>query len=188
MDDRMLILTILALFAIGAISFYSIGLYNFKTRENPNWIKTEEHVTYMEEMNNLVYPCVIVLIVVLGMCIPRRVVPRPVLKNFSIGLLGVVFLFYAFGGLLFSLGFLLGLGILIQSVSLLLTLIKKGRLAYEKKAYSAQLGSAFLHLGIVVLLFDLALMQGHAYHIHIFWASTALLTLGMLMSFYGKFP
>jgi hypothetical protein len=57
---------------------------------------------------------------------------------------------------------------------------------YEKEGYLVQLGSAMLHLGVIILIFDIAMLRGHAQHISIFWVATILVLVGMFLSFYGR--
>ncbi len=154
--------------------------------ENPQWTRSPEYTSYPELMNRIAFPAVAALLIIVGLCIPKRVVPRNALARISAIILGFTIMLYVAKGIVWGLGFLLITAIGIQAVSLALTLLKRGRLIYEKEGFLVQLGSALLHLGIIVLIFNLALLKGHLLHIRIFWVSTALLLIGMLLSFYGK--
>jgi hypothetical protein len=137
-------------------------------------------------MNKISFPAVALLIIALGMCIPKRVVPREALNRISAVILGATILLYAARDISWGLGFLLIMAIGVQIISLVLTLLKRGRLVYEKEGHLVQLGSALLHLGIVILILDIALLREHVLHIRIFWISTILVLVGMFLSFYGR--
>jgi hypothetical protein len=185
-DYLLVIMTVIILLAIGVISLYSIGYYHQATLEDPQWTGSSKHVSYLEMMNKISFPAVLLLIVALGMCIPKRVVPREALNRISAFILGATVLLYAVRDISWALGFLLITAIGIQSASLTLTLLKRGRLVYEKEGYLVQLGSALLHLGVLILILDIALLREHALHISIFWIATILVLLGMFFSFYGR--
>lgn len=185
-DYTLIIATVLILLIIGAISLYSIGYYHLASRGDPQWAEGPGHGLYLDMMNRLVFPAVAMLLIVIGLCIPKRVVPRKAIKQVSIIILGITILLYAIHGMSWGLGFLLIVTIGVQSWSLILTLLKRGRLVYEKEGYLVQLGSALLHLGVIILIFDIAILKGHTLHIPIFWISTALVLIGMCLSFYGK--
>jgi hypothetical protein len=185
-DYTLIIATVVILLAIGVISLYGIGYYHQATEEDPQWTGGEKHAEYLEIMNKYTFPSVVALLVVLGLCIPKRVVPRDVLKRISGLLVGVTLLLYIIRDITWGLGFLLIMAIVVQTASLALTLLKRGRLVYEKEGYLVQLGSALLHLGVIILIFDIAMLRSHAQHINIFWVSTILVLLGMFLSFYGR--
>lgn len=185
-DYLLVIATVIILLTIGAISLYSIGYYHQATLEDPQWTGSAKHISYLEMINKISFPAVVLLIVALGMCIPKRVVPREALNRISAIILGATVLLYAVRDISWALGFLLITAIGIQSASLALTLLKRGRLVYEKEGYLVQLGSALLHLGVLILILDIALLREHALHISIFWISTILVLLGMFFSFYGR--
>jgi hypothetical protein len=185
-DYTLVIATVVILLAIGVISLYSIGYYHDAANEDPGWSGSQEFASYLEMMNTLASPMVVALLIVLGLCIPKRVVPRRELKRISAFILGATALVYVLRGISAGLGLLLIIAIAVQAASLSLTIMKRGRLVYEKEGYLVQLGSAMLHLGVIVLIFDIAVLREHALHISIFWVSTILLLLGMFFSFYGR--
>jgi hypothetical protein len=185
-DYTLVIATVVILLAIGLISLYGIGYYHNAGEEDPQWTQGQKHAEYLEMMNKYTLPSVVALLIVLGLCIPKRVVPRDVLTRISGALVGVTLLLYIIRDITWGLGFLLILAIVLQTASLVLTLLKRGRLVYEKEGYLVQLGSAMLHLGVIILIFDVALLKEHAQHISIFWVSTILVLLGMFLSFYGR--
>lgn len=185
-DYTLIIATVAILLAIGIISLYGIGYYHNAGEEDPSWTQGPKHTEYLEMMNKYTSPTVVALLIVLGLCIPKRVVPRDVLKRISWALMGVTALLYIVRGIMWGLGFILVLAIVVQAASLVLTLLKRGSLVYEKEGYLVQLGSAMLHMGVIILIFDVALLRHHAQHISIFWVATILVTLGMFLSFYGR--
>ena len=185
-DYTLVVATVIVLLAIGLVSLYSIGYYHDAVQQDPGWSAGPSFASYLEMMNTLSFPLVVALLIALGLCIPKRVVPRSELKIISAFILGATVVVYAMRGIQAGLGLLLIIAIAVQTASLALTVLKRGRLMYEKEGYLVQLGSALLHLGVIVLLFDIAVLRGHEQHISIFWVSTILLLLGMFFSFYGR--
>ncbi len=185
-DYALTIATVVILLAIGAISLYSIGYYHQATQQDAGWIGSQKQTAYLEMMNRFAFPVLVLLIIALGMCIPKRVVPREALNRISAVILGATVFLYAGQSIAWGLGFLLFTAIGIQAISLALTLLKRGRLVYEKEGYLVQLGSALLHMGTIILILDIALLRQHALHISIFWIATILVLIGMFLSFYGR--
>lgn len=185
-DFTLVIVTVIILIAIGVISLYSIGYYHQATNEDPAWSASPKFASYLEMINRMAFPAVVALLITLGLCIPKRVVPREALKRITAVILGITIFLYAARDITWGLSFLLITAIGVQTASLALTLLKRGRLVYEKEGYLVQLGSALLHLGVIILIFDIAMLREHARHISIFWISTILILLGMFLSFYGR--
>ena len=185
-DYTLIVATVVILLAIGLVSLYSIGYYHDQAQEDPGWSAGPNFASYLDMMNTLSFPLVVALLIALGLCIPKRVVPRSELNRISALILGATVIVYALRDIKAGLGLLLIIAIIVQITSLGLTIAKRGRLVYEKEGYLVQLGSAMLHLGVIVLIFDIALLRAHALHITIFWVSTILLLLGMFFSFYGR--
>lgn len=185
-DYILAIISIVLLATIGVVSLYGTGFSWLSSLRSPEWTQTFLYSQYLDNMNRTAAPFVLALVIVLGLCIPKRLFSRGGMLLVS-GVMVAVSLGAALAfGPLWGLGFLLGIGIIIQIVVVLLTLTRSRTLRFEREGFLASLGSGLLHLGFVVFLFDFILLRGLSSHIAIFWVSAALIALGSLLSFYSS--
>jgi hypothetical protein len=179
-----MVVTSVVLTAIGLVCLYGIGYYTVTTEASPQWLETPLYGQYIDSMNLYIYPFVVLLLVVLGLCIPKRIVPRQALLTSGIVILGLTIILALVINIEASLGFLLGISIVIQTAIMVLTIIKWGGLTFEREGYFIQIGSSMLHLGIVVFVFDFVIMRTISLHLPVFWVATILITIGTVLSFY----
>ncbi len=177
-DLALVLLTAVTLAAFGALALW--GMFYYKSHAvRPGWSVPE----FQEMMNRLAAPLVVLLIVWLVLCIPKRLLSQRALLGYSGGMLALGFAALPFGGVRFSLGFLLGLSALLQAAILGLVLAG-ARLRFSGRGIALRSGSSLLHLGIVLFTLDLVALQGSPWHIPLFWVATCLLTAGCLLTFY----
>jgi hypothetical protein len=138
---------------------------------------------FQEMMNRLATPLVVLLILWLVLCIPKRLFSKRVLLGYSTGMLALGLAALPYGGVRFALGLVLGLSALLQAAILALVLAG-ARLRFAGHGLALRAGSALLHLGIVLLTLDLVALQGSPWHIPLFWVATGLLTAGCVLTFY----
>ena len=183
-DYYLIIVTSIALMMIGVVCvfgvWYSYDLYT----TNPNWQSTMQYPEYINMMNMYVYPFVLVLLLSLGLCIPKRIVPRTSLIKATFVILLLTLVASVVGGIEIGISFILLMSIAVQAVVLILTIMKSGALTFEREGYLIQIGSSLLHLGTVLFIFDFASMRDSVYHIPVFWVVTLLVGIGTFMSFY----
>lgn len=184
-DYYLIIATALILFAIGIVCVYGISYYNYFA--SPDWTGTIQYTKYIDDMNSYLYPFLVLLLLTLGLCIPKRLFEPDILMKFSALVLGVtISLTYLFG-IETGLGFILAIMTGVQSVVLILTLRKSKAIRYEKEGHVSRVGSSLLHLGVVVLIFNFVSLRDSLFHIAIFWFGTVLVIAGSIFSFYvGK--
>ena len=179
-----LILITVALLGIIGIIFIIGTVYS--SVQAPNWTETFLYQDYLNDMNLGVVPFVIALLVVLGLCIPKRLFGGKDLLIINGALVAVTLILVLTLGTRFGLGFLLAVGGLIQSVVITLTLFGSKRVSFEKTGFFLQMGSAILHLGLIAFLFDFMVLADSPNHLTVFWISTAFITVGMIFSFYSR--
>lgn len=179
----LILATIFILTVIG-IAFLIGTVYG--SIQSPNWTETPLYQNYLNKMNVAVLPFATALIIVLGICIPKRLFKGAELLKANGALLGVTLLIVIIMDAKTGLGFLFVAAALIQLVVIALTLVGSKRLSFERAGFFLQLGSAFLHLGLVVFFFDFLLLADHPDHLTVFWVATFLIGLGMLFSFYSQ--
>ncbi|MBW6470464.1 MAG: hypothetical protein K0A90_04500 [Methanosarcinaceae archaeon] len=183
-DYYLILATSFALLLIGIVCVFGVWYTYDLYTENPNWQSTIQYPEYISMMNMYVYPFVLVLLLSLGLCIPKRIVPRTKLIKATgiILLLTLIALFI--GGIELGMSFILLMSIAVQAVVFVLTIMKSGSLTFEREGHLIQIGSSLLHLGTVLFIFDFASMRDSVYHIPIFWVVTLLIGIGTFMSFY----
>jgi len=183
-DFYLMILTSAVLAVIGLVCLYGIGYYTYTNEITPQWTHTQMYGDYINSMNQLIYPFVVLLLVVLGLCIPKRIVPRQSLLVSGIGILAVTLLIALVTDIGTSLAFLLAVSIVVQAAVMVLTMLERGGLTYEREGYFVRTGSSMLHLGTVIFVFDFVSMRSSELHIPVFWVATILITVGTVLSFY----
>ena len=184
-DYYLIIITTLILFGIGAVSLYGITYYNFLA-VNADWTKTVQYSQYIDEMNSYIYPFLVLLLISLGLCIPKRLFEQDTMIKTSALILGITIILTIHSGLETGLGFILVVMTIVQSIVLILTIKKSRTIRFEKEGYVVRLGSSLLHLGIVILIFNFVNLQDSPYHLLIFWSGTVLITSGNIFSFYPE--
>ncbi|NJD75497.1 MAG: hypothetical protein FIB08_00180 [Candidatus Methanoperedens sp.] len=185
-DYGLIILTTLVLFSIGLVCVYGIAYYNYLT-VNPQWQHTLLYVQYINNMNSYLYPFLVLLLISLGLCIPKRLFEQDILVKFWALALGITVILTFLSGIETGLGFIVAIMIVIQSVVFILTINKSKKIRFEKEGYIMRLGSVLLHLGVVILIFNFVTFRENPFHILIFWIGTLLVMGGNIFSFYpGK--
>ncbi len=183
-DFYLMLLTSAVLVVIGLVCLYGIGYYTYTNETAPQWTQTQMYGDYIDGMNQLIYPFVVLLLVALGLCIPKRIVPRQSLLTAGTGILAATFLIALITNIGTSLAFLLAVSIVVQAAVMVLTMLGQGGLTYEREGYFVQTGSSMLHLGTVIFVFDFVSMRTSELHLGVFWVATILITVGTVLSFY----
>ena len=184
-DYYLIILTAFILFAIGLICVYGIAYYNYLA-VNPQWTNTILYSRYIDDMNSYLYPFLVLLLLTLGLCIPKRLFEQDFLIKFTALALGAILTLTFLSGIEKGLVFLLAVMIVVQGFVLIRTIKKSAALRFEKEGYTGRLGSSLLHLGLVVLIFNFMTLQGSSFHILLFWAVMIMITVGNIFSFYPE--
>ncbi len=182
-DYYLIILTTLILFGIGIVCVYGIAYYNYLA-VNPDWTGSVQYSLYIDDMNSYLYPFLVLLLISLGLCIPKRLFEQDILIKFSAFTMGVTFALTLLSGIEIGLGFILAVMTGVQGIVLVLTFAKSKAIRFEKEGYIARLGSSLLHLGLVILIFNFASLRENPLHISIFWIGMVLVSAGNIFSFY----
>ena len=182
-DYYLIIVTVLILFAIGIVCVYGISYYNYLA-VSPEWTGTSQYTKYIGDMNSYLYPFLVLLLISLGLCIPKRLFEHDILIKFSALALAATLILTALYGIETGLGFILAVVTALQSFILILTFKKSKAIRYEKESYIGRLGSSLLHLGVALLIFNFVSLRENPFHIPIFWVGTILVIAGNIFSFY----
>jgi hypothetical protein len=177
-DLALVLLTAGTLAAFGILALW--GMFHYKSHAlQPDWSVP----LFQEMMNRRAAPLVVLLIVWLVLCIPKRLFSRRVLLAYSAGMLAVGLAAPPIVGVRAALGLVLALSAALQGVILGLVLAG-ARLRFAGRGLALRAGSSLLHLGVVLFTLDLVSLQGSRWHIPLFWVATALLTAGCALTFF----
>jgi len=182
-DFYLILATALVLFAISLISIY--GMFYFKFAQIHQMAPAVK-MSYMNRMNTFVAPFVISLILLLGICVPKRLLPTVWLNRVAVLLVVCAVLTGFIAGVKASLFFILGASLVLQLIVLILTLGGSKNLNFHKKGYWVRLGSSLIHLGLILFVLDLLLYERKALHLFLFWITTGASVAGMLFCFYAE--
>ena len=181
-DFYLILATALVLFAISAISIY--GMFYFKFAQIQQMAPALK-LSYMNRMNSFVTPFIIILILLLGICVPKRLLPTAWLNRVTVLMVGIAVLTAFLTDIKTSLLVILGASLFLQMIVLVLALAGSKNLNFHKKGYWVRLGSSLIHLGFILLVLDLLLYKREILHLFLFWITTGASVAGMLFCFYA---
>ncbi len=179
----LVLITVVILAAMGVIFLIATG---YGSVQASNWTDSALYQAYLDKMNIAVIPFVVSLIVVLGLCIPKRLFSGAELLKLNGFILLITLVAVVLVGAKEGLSILMIIAALIQLVVIGLTAAGSRRLSFEKTGFFLQIGSALLHLGFILFLLDFMLISESGYNPLIFWSSLAFVSIGMILSFYSQ--
>ena len=182
-DFYLILATTLVLFAICLISIY--GMFYFKFAQ-VHQMAPAVKISYMNRMNTVVAPFVTCLILLLGICVPKRLLPTVWLNRVTALLIICALLTGFIAGGKASLILILGSSLVLQLIVLFLALGGSKTLHFHKKGYWVRLGSSLIHLGLILFVLDLFLYERKTLHLFLFWLTTGASVAGMLFCFYAE--
>ena len=182
-DYYLILATTVVLFVISVICIY--GMFYFKLAQ-VNQLAAVAKVNYMNTMNRVLAPFLIALIVLLGICVPKRLLPTVWLNRFSVILVVCALVAGFIGDVKVSLVLVLAVSLVLQVVVLVMACAGSTELNFEKKGYWVRVGSSLLHLGLIVFVLDFFFYRFLTLHLVLFWITTVSLLLGMVFCFYAE--
>ena len=118
-DYYLILATSFALLLIGIVCVYGVWYSYDLYTTNSNWQSTIQFSEYITMMNMYVYPFVLVLLLSLGLCIPKRIVPRTALIKATAVILLLTLVASVVGGIGLGITFILLMSIAVQAVVLI---------------------------------------------------------------------
>ena len=182
-DFYLILATTLVLFAISLICIYSMFYFKFAQVQQ---MDLPLKIAYMNRMNEVVAPFLICLILLLGICVPKRLLSTIWLNRITAILLACVVPIGFFAGVKAGLFFILATSLLLQIIVLLMALAGSRSLHFHKKGYWVRLGSSLIHLGLIIFILDLFFYANKTLHLMLFWVTTSATILGMVFCFYAE--
>ncbi|MEW6220476.1 MAG: hypothetical protein AB1634_13210 [Thermodesulfobacteriota bacterium] len=181
-DFLLVLATTVVLAVISALCIYS--MFAYKTAVGAAALPAAR-AAHMARMNGLVAPWLIALILILAICVPKRLLPVAWLHRLTGGLAILVVGVSAWHGLPVALLVVIIAATILQLVILALAVTGSPLLRFERKGYWLRVGSASLHLGLLLFLCDLHVVGHPGWHPFLFWAATVSFAVGLTCSFYA---
>lgn len=186
-DFALTIVTVVLLGALGVQSFVGTLYTWWAIRTVPNWQQGGGYALYVDAMNAVATPLVVGLVVVMGLCVPKRLFSRLWLVWVSLGMVvaGAVVGVVA-KSLVAGLTVYLLLAAAIQLAVVLLTVAGVRGPSYLTEGRLTRTGSGLLHLGFVLFAIVVVALQRSAMMAPVFWTSALLVIGGTSLSFYAN--
>lgn len=185
-DFGLTVVTVLLLASLGVQSFVGTLYVWWAQLADPTW----EQVSYegfVSTMNAIAAPQLVLLVVVMGLCVPKRLFGRTTLIAVSALMVAAGIAAWAVtDSIKTGLTVYLGLAALIQIAVVVLTAAGARGPSYLTKGRLTKLGSGLLHLGFIAFAILIAALQRSSFLMPAFWIATALTFTGTLLSFYAE--
>ncbi|MEN8142035.1 MAG: hypothetical protein ABFQ82_00385 [Thermodesulfobacteriota bacterium] len=160
------------------------GMFYFKMAQIHEMAPAAK-IAWQNRMNNVIAPFIIGLIVLLGICVPKRLLPTRWLNRFALALVSVALLTSLLLGVKTGLLVILVASMILQLIVLVMAIAGSEQLHFETKNYWSRIGSSLIHLGLILFVLDLFFHRQPALHLLLFWITTAATVVGMLFCFYA---
>jgi hypothetical protein len=184
-DFALMMATLVFLAALGVQSILGTGYTWWAENSIPGWQETS-YAGYVALMNAVAAPSVLGLVVVLGLCVPKRVLSRTALLAVSAALVLAGFAGWAVtGSLSTGLGIYLALASLLQAAVVVMTFLGARSLRYMTEGRIVKTGSGLLHMGFLVFALVVVSLQQSPLMLPVFALSALLVTGGTVLSFYA---
>jgi hypothetical protein len=181
-DFILILATVVILFLISLLCIG--GMFYFKWAELQN-VAPAIKMVFQEQMNSLLAPFLVALLLTLGLCIPKRLLPSRWLYAFII-LLGLTGLGATLvWGWREALLWMLVISAALQAIVLILVVLGR-RLKFLCEGYWNRLGSSLVHLGLILFCLDFFFLSHRDLHFVIFWILAICIFIGMIVTFYAK--
>lgn len=182
-DYYLILATVAVLFAISVICVYAMFYFKFAEIQQ---LDPALKAAYMNGMNSVVAPFVAGLILLLGICVPKRLLPPRWLNWFAALLVLLAGVVSVWQNVKTALLWVLFASLSLQVIVLVLAAAGYAGLAFERKGYWVRVGSSLIHLGLILFVLDLYFYQNQKLHLALFWVTTGASVLGMLFCFYSE--
>ena len=186
-DFALTVITVALLALLGVQSFIGALVVWWAIRSIPDWQAGPGYSSYVATMNGIAAPLIVGLVVVMGLCVPKRLFARRALLWVSVAMaaVGVV------AGLLLrdlgeGLAIYLLLAAAIQLAVVVMTVAGVRGPTYLTEGRLTKAGSGLLHLGFIIFAIVVVALQKSPMMLPVFWVSAVLVTGGTALSFYAS--
>lgn len=184
-DFGLTIVTVALLGALGVQSFLGTLYVWWAERSIPGWEQVG-YPAYVSLMNAIAAPMLIALVVVMGLCVPKRLFSRTPLLVISVAMVAVgVVAMFVLQSLAGGVAVYLALAALIQVAVVALTLAGVRGPSYLTEGRLVKTGSGMLHLGFILFGIVVAVLQDSLAMLPVFTVAAVLMGGGTALSFYA---
>lgn len=184
-DYALTVITVALLGSLGVQSFIGT-LYVWWATDAVPGFELIGYGRFVWWMNAIAAPQVVALVVVMGLCVPKRLFDRTLLVAVSGAMLLAGLGTWAFTrNLATGLAVYLALAALIQAAVVVLTVAGARGPSYLTEGRLVKTGSGLLHQGFIGFAFVVVALQRSAFMLPAFWIATALTLVGTLLAFYA---
>jgi hypothetical protein len=186
-DFWLTVITVAVLAALGVQSFIGTGYVWWAERAIPGWESGPGYSAYVTLMNQIAAPLILILVLVMGLCVPKRLFSRRLLLVVSAAMVAAGIAAWAVtGSLSTGLAFYLALAAIIQVAVVALTIAGVRGPSYLTEGRLTKTGSGLLHLGFVLFGIVVVALQSSQWTIPVFSAAALLSLVGTAMAFYAR--
>jgi hypothetical protein len=181
-----MVATLVLLALLGVQSIVGTSYAWWAERSITGWEQID-YAGYVAAMNVAAAPLVVALVVVLGLCVPKRILSRYWLVGVSAALVAAgVAGALATGSLTTGLAVYLMLASLLQLAVVVVTFLGVGaRVSYLTEGRLVKTGSGLLHMGFLLFALVVVALQQSPWMLLVFWLSALCIAVGTMLSFYA---
>lgn len=186
-DFWLTIVTVVVLAALGVQSFVGTGYVWWAERSIPEWETGAGYAAYVAAMDQIAAPLILILVLVMGLCVPKRLFSRRTLLGVSAAMVAVgVVAWVATGELETGLAVYLALAAIIQVAVVALTVAGVRGPSYLTQGRVTKTGSGLLHLGFILFAIVVVALQKSSWMMPVFSAAAVLSVGGTALSFWAN--
>lgn len=184
-DYALMVLTVVLLGTLGVQSFIGT-LYVWWASTTQPLFEATGYPAFVRTMNLIAAPQIVALVLVMGLCVPKRLFDRTALIVVSAAMVAVgIAAWVVTGSFATGLAVYLALSALIQVGVVALTVGGVRGPSYLTEGRLVKTGSGLLHLGFILFAFVVVALERSVFMLPVFWAATGLSLVGTLMAFYA---
>jgi len=185
-DYALTVVTVVLLASLGVQSFIGTVWVYFAEKALVGWEQGAGYASYVSIMNTIAAPQILALVIVMGLCVPKRLFSRRALLGVSAAMVIVgVAAGLATSSLGLGLAVYLGLAAVIQVGVVVMTVAGVRGPSYLTEGRLTKTGSGLLHLGFIVFGIVVVALQSSAWMLPVFSVSAILVTAGTTLAFYA---
>jgi len=185
-DLTLTIITVVLLASLGIQSFLGTIWVFAAEKSVASWTQSAGYASYVAFMNAVAAPQVVALVVVMGLCVPKRLFSRKLLLAVSAGMVAAgVVAWLLTDDLARGLFIYLALAAAIQVAVVVMTVAGVRGPSYLTHGRLTKTGSGLLHLGFILFGIVVVALQRSSLMLPVFAVSAVLVTGGTALSFYA---
>lgn len=185
-DFALMVATLALLALLGIQSIMGTGYAWWAERSIPGW-EQAGYAGYVSIMNVIAAPLVVALVVVLGLCVPKRILSRWWLVGVSAAMVAIGAVAGAVtGSVPTGLAAYLVLASVLQFAVVIMTYLGVGSgVRYMTEGRLVKTGSGLLHMGFLLFALVVVALQHSPWMLLAFWVSALCIIGGTVLSFYA---